>query len=1271
MTVSRVLLPTAGEYRKNIEQWISVSVGQPVSIEALEAEWHGFGPRLKMINVNVFDDKHEKLVTSLKEARVGIDLLGSLLNGQIELEDLTVSGASLSVSHLEDGSIVVQGLSLNRQQVSPSRRNNRLLQWMFSQDSIAIEASEFVWRDIVTDKQLQFSNVNLELRNAGSRHQFDGSAALPVSMGRRIAFAFDITGDVLKPRGWSGKGYINGGGLHIDSLIRDREISGIHVDRGTAEVRLWSEWKNARLVRLEGMMSSLGTELSSVNIHEVNNDAGNQNDVVTKSGSYKADTLSGKFVWQREESGWMLAVDDFVLGREGRLWPFSNFSVRLSGKTESPDIYAKASYLHMADIRDLLLASNLPATRLREALAALEPKGDLYDTYIEFRGGDNSSERINIASRFENVAVKQWGKLPGIQGLTGRVKGNGRSGTVEFVTSSAQVELTPMFRGPIPITKLDGSIAWLHSQGQWRLSGDEITLNNDDLAVKAGMDMEIPDDGTAPFVALDVNFSGTPGSVAQTSRYLPVTVIPNTTRWLDRSIIGGTITGGTFVFNGRVNQFPFSHDEGKFDVRFNVTDGILDYVQDWPRIEGIEAEVHFFGNSMEINAVAGKSLDSEVTEVQARIANLRKKPAVLEIEGKAQGPTLDVLRYINETPLASKFGRYLKDVTATGNSHLDLKLTRRLAKGEPVRLAGALRLEDSGLELADGRVDMSNINGVLQFTESTISAENINARLLGLESIIDVETRQEQQITATYITAKGKADEKSIAGLLDIPLLKNLIGNTHWTAWLRIPKTSGKEPALSNLHIESDLQGLAINLPEPLKKDKDESRRLVIETGLPRSLDKLIDVSLGDIISANFDVDDDMRVERGEIHLGEGIAPFPERNGIHVSGKWSRLSLDEWLPLIKSKKTASQSPAAAVVNDLDIYIENVEAFERPYHKVKLEASRGADMWRVVVTSDELKGIIQLPFDPDAILVMDLDYLHLAKQENKKGKDQTDPRNIPVVRINSKSFSYDGLDFGSLDLTASRHPAGIHLDSLKLVSPTTNVNARGDWVAVNGEHYSSFNITFNSDNLGNTLAGWGYAGSIKKGSSTFDIVARWPGPPTSFALERLDGSLHLKITDGRLLDIDPGAGRIFGLISLQALPRRLSLDFSDIFQKGFSFDRIEGDFALAGGNATTKNLIMDGPAARIEAQGRIGLDTRDYDQVVTVNPNVTSSLPVAGAVVGGVGVGAAILFAQKLLEPEIDKATRIKYSVTGPWDNPVITRIDEKQPAANDVKGQKR
>jgi len=153
------------------------------------------------------------------------------------------------------------------------------------------------------------------------------------------------------------------------------------------------------------------------------------------------------------------------------------------------------------------------------------------------------------------------------------------------------IEFGSLFREPLAIGGLNGVIAWRHDEGEWRFTSDELLLRNSDLQVRARMGVAVPDDGASPYVALDVKFNGEPGSVAHKSRYLPVSLIPNAVKWLDQSIIGGTVPDGTFIFNGRVNQFPFHHDEGKFEVRFRITDGILEYAEGWPRLEEIEADI--------------------------------------------------------------------------------------------------------------------------------------------------------------------------------------------------------------------------------------------------------------------------------------------------------------------------------------------------------------------------------------------------------------------------------------------------------------------------------------------------------------------------------------------------------------------------------------------------------------------------------------------------------------------------------------------------------
>ena len=149
-------------------------------------------------------------------------------------------------------------------------------------------------------------------------------------------------------------------------------------------------------------------------------------------------------------------------------------------------------------------------------------------------------------------------------------------------------------------------------------------------------------------------------------------------------------------------------------------------------------------------------------------------------------------------------------------------------------------------------------------------------------------------------------------------------------------------------------------------------------------------------------------------------------------------------------------------------------------------------------------------------------------------------------------------------------------------------------------------------------------------------------------------------EGRLLSVEPGSGRLFGLLSLQELPRRLSLDFADLFAKGFAFDKIEGWFKLEQGNAYTNSLYMEGPSAKVEVSGRTGLLTQDYDQRAFVTPALSASLPIAGALFGpaGVGVGAALYLGQQVFKEvpqQVDRFLRTEYTITGSWREPKVEK----------------
>jgi uncharacterized protein YhdP len=308
-------------------------------------------------------------------------------------------------------------------------------------------------------------------------------------------------------------------------------------------------------------------------------------------------------------------------------------------------------------------------------------------------------------------------------------------------------------------------------------------------------------------------------------------------------------------------------------------------------------------------------------------------------------------------------------------------------------------------------------------------------------------------------------------------------------------------------------------------------------------------------------------------------------------------------------------------------------------------------------------------DSRGLLVVDLDYLHLHSRSSDGEFQLADPRTWPALDLMCRQCWYNDYDLGTIKARVSTYANGLYLKQLEIVSPVIQLKASGDWAVHEKMQWSHLDIKAHSPDLGRLLTRFGYQTNIAGGETEAEIIAGWPGSPALFALKRLNGGMRLTVGKGRLLNVEPGAGRLFGLLSVLTLPRRLALDFSDIFGKGFTFDQIKGTFSIRQGDAYSSKLVMEGPTARVQASGRIGLVTQDYDQIVAVTPHVFSTLPLAGAMAGGpigLGIGTALMLADKLagkiFGAQVGQLLTYYYTVSGPWTKLVTTRVKQFSPA---------
>jgi uncharacterized protein (TIGR02099 family) len=1270
LTAARLLLPQLENYRQQLVMEASAAVGQPVSIGGLKVGWRGLGPRLVLRDVKLFDRGGEQELLGFTNAYIDISVPDSLYQHQIEFGDLTIAGVVLNVVRRADGRYELEGLNLEREVESDT---SGALKWLLRQPRLVLKDSLVRWRDERSGARLEFKQVNLRLFNDGDQHQLGGEVVLPETMGGALTLRIDARGDMDRTEEMPGDMQVNfyfkGSGLRLAQWLVDRPALGMYVVNGAADLELWGLWQQQKLRQVRGEVGLhefyLARDVDDETVAETDADA-----VTVKL----LPSLSGRFVWQGDSSAWQLELERLQIGNG---WTPSRVHIALRLHEGARTLEIATGFARLQTLAEFGLNSNLLPQAQRGLLETLQPRGDLHDAYLKLKLQPEQPPEYFARARIENFGVSPWQKLPGVDGLDLQLNLDHNGGVADLTTTAGTLDSHGLFREPLALDKVQGQLAWQRAEAGWSLDLRQITVANADLEAQLQGRVDLSE-GDSPVVNLQTQIKR--GDGAATPRYLPVGIMhEGTVAWLDRGIVSGQVTSGAMVLQGPLSHFPFVDGSGRFEVGFNVSDGIIDYAEEWPRIEEVEAEVKFIGNSMTIHGHSGKVLAAEIKEVQLGIADFSASPARLKLTGEAQGSTRDVLQFLNESPLQRQFGQFTTGSEASGKSQLGLKLNIPLAGDQPIATDGWVTFDNSTLNLKRLGVDLAAINGKMAFSDHGLSAEQISAEVMGQPAQLTIRTATQppsknKNKGSIIFEAKGESRLEALAQRIDLPIFPYLKGDSAWQARLEIPHNNA-EPTL---RVMSQLEGTAVMLPDGVGKTAKVARplELLAEFGAKETLWRF---DYGKTALSGFfeEIHDDQgsHLNRAELRLGH-TAQLPSAPGFRVAGVMDHFDYEAWRPILfageaageskRSQSGAKQDEKATAVTDVDLSFNSALIFGQPLHQVKLQGRRLPAAWSAQVESKELGGAITLPDDFKSPLEMDLSHLYITVAEegaDKKpqanvDKEPVNPRELPPLRIKSADTHYGKAALGRMDLVTTRRANGMNIESLLLESEIATIKLQGGWTqGGDGKDLSQLNGTLDIRDLGSLLAGFGYVETVKNGKGSSSLILNWEGPLIDPSVAHLAGVVKFDINDGRLLEVNPGAGRLFGLLSVQALPRRLTLDFSDLFGKGLAFDYMRGQFDFKEGHAVTNDFVLDGPAAQVELQGRVGLVARDYDQQLKLVPHSSSSLPLAGAVVGGVGVGAAVLLVEQLLKSKLERATEIHYRVTGSWDAPVMERVE--------------
>jgi uncharacterized protein (TIGR02099 family) len=1217
------VLPKVAQYRGDIEQFASKALGQKITIGAVDADWQGLRPELLLGNVTVFDhDGRAALTLPSVEGTLGWT---SALVGTPRFYSLVLDRPRLEIRRDESGRFQVAGIELHPAQ----KGDTGIAQWALSQREIVIRDASVSWEDELRHAPvLEVRQLNFVLRNGllGHRFAFKGKPA------PELASALDVRGDLSGGdfrdwSAWSGQVYAE---LEYTDLAAWRRWVDYPLDirAGRGGVRLW--------LNLDGRNYS--EAIADVALSQVSMRVAKGRPVLdleylrgrlgASQRAAKGFEVSGRKVMLRTDTGIDLPPADFRVQ-----WQMPEGAEPGRGEIE-------ADAVELAPLAKL--AEYFPFSQAaRERLAQSDPHGSIHNLKATWTGDPEEPQHFEARANFRKLAMRAHERIPGVAGLTGRFEVNENGGTVVLGSEHVSVELPGVIaEGAAELDTLAAQVIWKLAPDRVDVAFNNLAFANKDAAGAVFGSFTRMADG-ARIIDLTGNFSRADGRAVY--RYIPGLPSP-VADYLKASIRGGTSNEVRVRLKGPLARFPFDDPgSGIFQVVAKIDDAEFRFAEGWPAATGLTGDLIFEGKGMRVVATRGSVLGVQVSGVRAAIPDLYHGDVRVGVELRAQDQTADFLKFIAQSPVTRYLDGATEGMSAKGVGRLALQLQVPIAKPEAFKVTGDYQFVDNEIAADADAPPFTSVNGQIQFTETSIAVRSLTARLLGGPATLSVATRADGTIA---VNAQGTAAAPEMLHFFGENLLRHVSGAAAWQGTM----TGGRGRPLT-LVVQSQLVGVAADLPPPLGKDAVEPVPLRVERSLlGKGRGDSIKVSLGPSLEAYFQRKREgvkYVTERGVISVNQP-AVLPDRDGVSVVGSLPYADADRWRALFGGKDPTGSSLSSA----FDLKIGALDFAGRRLNDVSLRAGTSGEVWIANVSSKELAG--ELAWRPEGLgrLIARLKYFSLPEATPGK-KDEAPPRDLPALDIIADKLILNDNDLGKLELVAVNKVLDWRIEKLVLTSPESTLTADGVWQSWRLQPRFSVNLaSLQVNDIGAYLQRLGYPRTIQGGSATLSGKLSWAGSPQSIDFATLSGDLLLNAEKGQFLKAEPGAARLMGILSMQSW---LQLDFRDLYTKGFAFDAISTRASVDNGVLRTSEFHVKAASANVNMTGQIDLVRETQDLHATVEPSLSDSVAVAVAVVNPVwGLGAYIL--QKLFKNPIGQALTFQYHITGSWAHPDVERI---------------
>lgn len=1317
----RLLLPLTPALQEKIQKEASLAFGVPVVIGSMDTQWRGLGPELEFHDVELrSNDNAEDVLLSFTEMRVGLNIFDLLSGNGLQPRRLELAGLQLVVEKRLGAGFFVRGLSGESR-----RRGDfvvGLMENLSRSTELELLNTQVFW---VRETALGLTEplpslFDVRLSSDGEVLYASLVGTPPKDIGEALRLTIESSGDFRDLDAIESTLSMQATGLEAASpWLNDLLPLARYVTGGQVDLNIDMEWEGLRLLSSSGNFDAdnmLGANSSIDGEYSLQGDfawrptadgwtfvaepvrAGVDGEQwpltamhVQASTKASLDDETNSVAEQQSDTASNAAVANQAAGKSG---------VAIQQLPKATDFNIWFESLRIGKVANLAEAFWPEAPKPIATLLAGQPSGLVHDLQLVVQrqpaAGRPKFSVLSSSGRLEDFGLTASATLPGLSGVNAAWRQRGSAGSLFIRADSAALTIPKAYTEALQLETVQVDINIERSGRRTRLKSEQLSLQLNGIDVQSEFELLLEAE-QPPALELTAALNGV--TVSKFKPLLPKLVPERAREWLQSSFLSGNLENVRLGMTGDPRRFPFADGGGELNVALDVSKLNVEFHEDWPQLRNISGpfrihNVQLLSDDLDAEVATGGTMRGG----KLLVDNLYS--GSLQLTGAFRSSVPQTLRFMRESPLNEAIGPVFAGVTGRGPLLSQLNINVPIADPEAASVKGQAKLNNVVLSRNDME-RITDVQGQLNFYRNTAAAgangQGVEGKVWGLPFTASLEVRDGEPNVPILaegvidLDAEDGAGREFIETVTPLVLADALSGSLRWQADL---SGTAEQDAGSKIKLRSNLLGLQRDFPAPYTASADQPSdfSLVIDRSHPGGMQVNLDYGQQSDhpVSGVYWLqrsDDGWLSKRGTTVIGGSDAALRTESGMNVAIALAEFDYDtamSWLLTQSAKRPAEETDhfETSVPEDLENISFNVakmHAAGLDWHDVQAELNRvraeRGDGYEMTLQSDLASGSAYLPLRSDAKpMQLRLQRLYLPKladfgpmfdvsggSEVAVVDEPINPFTLPGLDVVVDDFRYKDIRFGRLDVQARHGLYGLRFQQIETKGGQVDIQATARWDMLDGLHSSELLLDASTKEIKNVLEKLDFEGTVGAQQANMSLRLAWPSSLDNMQAAEIYGQLSMRMRDGVIYSVDPGPGKVLGLLSFYTIPRRLALNFKDIVEAGLSFDTLDGDYTISDGNAYSKNTVIDGPGVHIELAGRTGFVARDYDQQVTVSADVSSGVVLAAAALQGLGVGVVLLVVQELLDRPLSKLGQLHYRLQGSWDDPSI-ETDGQDPA---------